>query len=613
MALYKVYLLRLLCLCIFLYDFVSACESTYHPPERKYCENKSVSCDSQLVNLTDAEGSVCTIEAPGACSTWTFSSGYPTRTGTVRLIAFPECEETHGFSVLKILFKDVKWNTLQFRFMEYQNESRTFCRRFTVSPYYSIPELFYDCRWTVKSDFDKTFIFQYEAQNKLYREAGKYWFKLPSYSELDLTNKRDLTQWTPFLYVDVSESPALTVRWLQAPQNFGISKYELKVYDKDELKETKVFSSTNEEELSYTYSEYFPKYGEYKFEVRLHNDSCKNCTYRSSESPVINVGDSAKWALAVGVIGGLVVTCLLGAIWYSWKRMSKRPKTVKPPKLLIIYTQSNASHINVVEELAQYLRNFCNVDALLDKLDIPKTKTQDPYEWYNDAFDHLDFVMVVSSPPKCCNQVGLYRDVENIALRLLKNKFSDHNFRYQVFSVLLPYCTEQDIPNEVKHFLKFRLIKDWDKMLWFIHFGGKLPAFVDSACALLGPKLPGGEPDFSVNGVNLLKCIQQAQCGSLKVCGHKNMKEEAVYKSKITRLQTLIQPVQDVTDSHSERVNCSRDVSEVNPDVVKDYEDLLEISLNDLDLTGAGTSDLELVDKQRNAMQTVYDLDAMAL
>jgi hypothetical protein len=43
---------------------------------------------------------------------------------------------------------------------------------------------------------------------------------------------------------------------------------------------------------------------------------------------------------------------------------------------LIIYTQSSASHIKVVEELAQYLRSFCNVDALMDKLDIPKTTTQ---------------------------------------------------------------------------------------------------------------------------------------------------------------------------------------------------------------------------------------------
>lgn len=238
---------------------------------------------------------------------------------------------------------------------------------------------------------------------------------------------------------------------------------------------------------------------------------------------------------------------------------------------------------------------------------------QDPFEWYNDAFDHLDFVMVVSSPPKCCSQIGLYRDVENIALRILRNKFSDQNFICQIFSVLLPYCTEQDIPDEAKHFQKFRLISDWDKMLWFIHFGGKFPAFVDSAFALLGPKLPGGESDFSVNGIKLQQCIQQAQDGSLKVCGHKNLKDEEDSNSKIPRLQTLIQPVQDVTDSHPERVRCARDVSEVNRDVVKDNEDLLGISLNDLDLTGAGTSDLETVDKRRNATQAVYDLDAMAL
>jgi hypothetical protein len=103
-------------------------------------------------------------------------------------------------------------------------------------------------------------------------------------------NKEDLTQWTPFLYVDVSESPALTVRWLQAPQRFGVTKYELKVYDRDELKETKVFSNTYEEDLSYTYSEHFPTYGEYRFVVRLYNDSCENCTYFAYESPVINVG-----------------------------------------------------------------------------------------------------------------------------------------------------------------------------------------------------------------------------------------------------------------------------------------------------------------------------------
>jgi hypothetical protein len=149
-------------------------------------------------------------------------------------------------------------------------------------------------------------------------------------------------------------------------------------------------------------------------------------------------------------------------------------------------------------------------------------------------------------------------------------------------------------------------------MLWFIHFGGKFPAFVDSACALLRPKLPGGKSDFSVNGINLLHCIQQAQYDSLKDCGHKNLKEEGVSNSKITRLQT-IQPEQDMTDSHPERVKCSRDISEVNLDVVKDNENFLGISLNDLDLTGAGTSDLEVAGKRRNDTQTVYNLDALSL
>jgi len=78
----------------------------------------------------------------------------------------------------------ILFSALQFRFTEYQNESRTFCRRLTVSSNHRIPELIYDCRWTDRSDFGKTFIFQYEAQSKFYTEAGRYWFKLPSYRKL---------------------------------------------------------------------------------------------------------------------------------------------------------------------------------------------------------------------------------------------------------------------------------------------------------------------------------------------------------------------------------------------------------------------------------------------
>jgi hypothetical protein len=218
--------------------------------------------------------------------------------------------------------------------------------------------------------------------------------------------------------------------------------------------------------------------------------------------------------------------------------------------------------------------------------------------------------MVVSSPPKCCNQEGLYRGVDIIALNFLKAKFSEG---CHFFSVLLPYCTELDIPNEAKHFQKFKLTEDLDKMLWFIHNGGKFPAFLESACALLGPEPHGGESDFKVTGVNLLKAMKQAEDDLQRVCCHKNLKGAGISTSKNTRLQTLIQPVQDVTKSSPKLVQQSSDVAKMNPDVGMNYEDLMEISLNDLDLTGAGTSYPEPLSKRRDATQEVLDLDALAL
>ncbi|XP_021922250.1 uncharacterized protein LOC110831030 isoform X3 [Zootermopsis nevadensis] len=470
----------------------------------------------------------------GACSAWTFSTTLATHPALVKLLAVPQCEESRGFAIVKILLTDVKWT--------------------------------------------------------------------------NLTNTNNLSQWSPFLYVDVSDLPSLTVRWLQAPKSFGVQKYELKVHDNDELKETKVFIGTEQEEMSYTYSEYILASGKYKFEVRILNDYCENGACPVSESPVIIVNVSTKKVLAVGIIGSLGLICMLTVILYSWKKF-KLPKNIKPPKLLVIYTQSNASHIKVVEELAKYLRKYCFVDALLDQLDIPKTQSKDPYEWYNDAFVHLDFVMVVSSPPKCCNQ-GLYRDVDIIAFNFLKAKFSD---RCQFFSVLLPYCTELDIPNEAKHFQKFKLTKDLDKMLWFIRNGGKFPTFMESACALLGPKVRGGESDLELSGINLLKAMKLAGDDLLKVCCHKNLKNEGNSTSEKTRLQMLIHPAQDVTNSSPKLVQQSRDVSKMNPHAEMNYEDSMEISLDYLDLSGPDTLYPESLSKRRDADQAVCDLDTLAL
>ena len=109
-----------------------------------------------------------------------------------------------------------------------RNESRTFWQRLRESLYQSIPQLFYDRLWT-DSDYDKTF----NCHWKLKRNPADSLF----IDKLDLSNKNDITNRTPLLYVDIPVPPTLMVRQLQAPQTSGVPKYELKAYDKDELKE----------------------------------------------------------------------------------------------------------------------------------------------------------------------------------------------------------------------------------------------------------------------------------------------------------------------------------------------------------------------------------------
>jgi hypothetical protein len=133
--------------------------------------------------------------------------------------------------------------------------------------------------------------------------------------------------------------------------------------------------------------------------------------------------------------------------------------------------------------------------------------------------------MVVSSPPKCCNQEGTFGDVNVDVLQILKERFSSCTSRPCFFNILLLYCTNEDIPDEAKNFKMFELIKDLDKILWFIHNGGKMIPAVDSVCILLGPKLNGGKYDFKSKGTALLTSIKKAEDDLLRVCKCQNSVE----------------------------------------------------------------------------------------
>ncbi|KAJ9588293.1 hypothetical protein L9F63_018345, partial [Diploptera punctata] len=88
----------------------------------------------------------------------------------------------------------------------------------------------------------------------------------------------------------------------------------------------------------------------------------------------------------------------------------------------------------------------------------------------------------------------IFRNVDVDSLQLVKRKFSDHSSRPYFFTVLLPYCTPEDIPEEARH---FRQISIW---------------------ITIGPKLNGGKSDLKSKGINMLKAMELAENDLSKSC-----------------------------------------------------------------------------------------------
>jgi hypothetical protein len=234
--------------------------------------------------------------------------------------------------------------------------------------------------------------------------------------------------------------------------------------------------------------------------------------------------------------------------------------------------------------------------------------------WCNEAFSQADFVMVVSSPPKCCNQEGIFRNVDVVALNFLKEKFSVHSSKPKFFSVLMPYCTEQDIPDEAKNFRMFKLTRDFNKMLWYIHNDGRLPTIMDSARIFLGPKPGGGKSDLNSRGSVLLSAVKEAEYDLIRVCNCKNLnvKENDVNDTENMRHLTKLLPSNKEGDEYETNIcnSSSTDYLFVSSEPL-DVE--FPFLLDDLDLTGTVQMDVKPIKKNIEALQFGVDLSTLEL
>ncbi|KAJ4434081.1 hypothetical protein ANN_16401 [Periplaneta americana] len=199
-------------------------------------------------------------------------------------------------------------------------------------------------------------------------------------------------------------------------------------------------------------------------------------------------------------------------------RICPSPGTIKLPVVLIVYSPSRASHMATMVALAEYLRNYCAVEAMLDQLDVPETESKDPLLWCSSAFARADFVMVVSSPPKCsCVAERVLGGTNVDTLDVLKARITSHCTKPRFFAVLLPYSTDQNAVPEFEWMPTFRLTKDLDKLLWHVHSGGKPVTSLHALWVRFGPQLNGGRHDLQRKGEELLAAMQRAD-ELLKIC-----------------------------------------------------------------------------------------------
>ena len=214
--------------------------------------------------------------------------------------------------------------------------------------------------------------------------------------------------------------------------------------------------------------------------------------------------------------------------------------------------------------------------------------------------------MVVSSPPKCCNPEGIFRNVDVLALCFLE-EFSKPSSRPQFFPVLLPYFTEQDIPNEAKNLRMFRLMKDFNKMLWCIHNGGRLPAVVEYGRSLLDPQPGGGTSYLNERGNTLWASVEEVELELREVCNcmKLDIKRCDDYDEENTRCVT------ELKTSCQEGNECERNIhNSVSTDhllVIPEPLDLeLPFSLDDLDLTGSGETDVKPKNNSTRFTRSLY-------
>ncbi|KAG7197800.1 hypothetical protein KM043_001614 [Ampulex compressa] len=219
--------------------------------------------------------------------------------------------------------------------------------------------------------------------------------------------------------------------------------------------------------------------GSYYFKVAASHSTCTEYGCANSTTPLITIKEASHRILIMIISIVWIPPVLLYVFYHLYKMYRKREanrQTRGQQNCLLVYSPTHTAHVNAMVALAKYLR-CCNIGAMIDILDIPKTETQDPGLWCNAAFRDAHVILVATSPPMKGSVSLIYRNVDNHVLRLLKENYPQRNKKYYV--VQFPYCDPDDLPEEARCFKRFYMPEELLKLVKTIHtarYGGRVAA-----------------------------------------------------------------------------------------------------------------------------------------
>ncbi|KAF4522867.1 hypothetical protein B566_EDAN012802 [Ephemera danica] len=330
-------------------------------------------------------------------------------------------------TAFNLSFTNINWKSLQFRYQRVGEENINYCRKYKLSPDITVDPnfvLYHDCLMS-DNKYEK---FTYHLEVELDGIFRKYTFIVPHHENIDptkLKNKNPNVE--VFMYIDITDPHNIVLNFelLDDVPSYNITL----VGDGNVIQNptyTKDASRGKKDIISIPFKTPI-NLSPFVFKITPFGGRCGvQCT--TSESPVISVAASVTISqIAAGIAIFLVIVILAALIGFFVLKM-KLIKLIKKPGIAV----------------------------LLDRRDIPKSAIKDPYNWFLDAFDKADAVLVFSSL-QCCPSdiVGVHRRIDSVAISLLKGTVAEGNQRFA--SVLLPYCKKKDIPVEASKFKLFSM------------------------------------------------------------------------------------------------------------------------------------------------------------